>query len=74
MFPEVLDAVQPLKLASTIEVTVGEAEVVTVKEPAVPVVNDPDAALVIVGDVPRVSVKVWVALVPTPLEAVRQKM
>ena len=52
---------------------VGDPVVVTVKLPAVPTVNVVLLALVIVGEVCvalTVSVKIWLAGVPTPLLAV----
>lgn len=50
---------QPAKaFVSTIEFTAGVPEVVTVNEPAVPCVNESLLALVIVGGLPTVKVKV----------------
>jgi hypothetical protein len=57
----------------SVKVGVGVPVAVTVKLPAVPTVNVVLLALVIAGGVctlPTISVKVWLAGVPTPLLAV----
>jgi hypothetical protein len=68
------EAVQPLKLASVMELTGGSPLVVTVKLPAVPIVNVVLFALVIAGALLMVRVKAWVAGVPTPFEALRHSV
>jgi hypothetical protein len=53
---------------------VGKPVVVTVNDPAVPDVKVVLLALVIAGAAFAVSVKDWVAFVPTPLLAVKDKL
>ena len=53
---------QPVKLTSVIELTVGVPVVVTVKVPAVPLVNELLLLLVIVG-----AVGLWTTSVPVPV-------
>ena len=55
----------------SLRVGVGEPVAVNVNEPAVPTVNVVLLALVMAGGWLTVSVKLWVAFVPTPLLAVK---
>lgn len=60
------------QLGSVLEVLklgAGKPLAVSVKEPWLPTAKVVDAALVKAGASPTVSVKIWVALVPTPLAA-----
>jgi hypothetical protein len=65
-----LDGKVPVKLRAA----VGLPVLVTVKVPLWPTVKVVDAALVMVGACATVSVKVWVAAVPTPFWAVRVRV